>query len=64
LLPLCSESLVFRLLKIKDKYIYIIIILSVVLYGCETLSLTLREENRLKVSENKALREWLEAEEG
>jgi len=28
----------------------------VVLYGCETWSLTLREERRLKVSENRALR--------
>jgi hypothetical protein len=28
----------------------------VVLYGCETLSLTLREEHRLRVFENRALR--------
>ena len=27
-----------------------------VLYGCETLSLTLREECRLRVSENRVLR--------
>ena len=27
-----------------------------VLYGCETLSLTLREERRLRVSENRVLR--------
>ena len=32
------------------------IILPVVLYGCETWSLTLREECRLRVFENKALR--------
>ena len=32
------------------------IILSVVLYGCETWSLTLREERRLRVSENRVLR--------
>jgi hypothetical protein len=32
------------------------IILPVVLYGCETLSLTLREEHRLSVFENKVLR--------
>jgi len=32
------------------------IILPVLLYGCETWSLTLREEPRLRVSENKALR--------
>jgi len=40
-------------LKIK---IYKIIILPVVLYGCETWSLTLREERRLRVSENRELR--------
>jgi hypothetical protein len=28
----------------------------VVLYGCETWSLTLREENRLRVFENRVLR--------
>ena len=32
------------------------IILPVVLYGCETLSLTLSEEHRLRVFENKVLR--------
>jgi hypothetical protein len=32
------------------------IILPVVMYGCETWSLTLREENRLRVFENRALR--------
>jgi hypothetical protein len=32
------------------------IILPVVLYGCETWSLTLREECRLRVYENKVLR--------
>jgi hypothetical protein len=31
-------------------------ILPVVLYGCETWSLTLREEHRLKVSESRVLR--------
>jgi hypothetical protein len=39
--------------KIK---IYKPIILPVVLYGCETLSLTLREEHRLRVFENRVLR--------
>jgi hypothetical protein len=33
------------------------IILSVVLYGCETWSLILREEHRLRVFENRVLRE-------
>jgi hypothetical protein len=35
---------------------YKTIILPVVLYGCETWSLTLREEHRLRVSENRVLR--------
>jgi hypothetical protein len=39
--------------KIK---IYKTIILPVVLYGCETLSLTLREGHRLRVFENRVLR--------
>jgi hypothetical protein len=36
--------------------IYRTIILPVVLYGCETWSLTLREEYRLRVIENRELR--------
>ena len=36
--------------------IYRNIILPVVLYGCETWSLTLREERRLRVFENRVLR--------
>jgi hypothetical protein len=36
--------------------IYKTIILPVVLYQCETWSLTLREEHRLRVFENKVLR--------
>jgi hypothetical protein len=36
--------------------IYKTIILPVVLYGCETWSLTLREEPRLRVFENRVLR--------
>ena len=42
-----------RYLKIK---IYRTVILPVVLYGCETWSLTLREERRLRVFENRVLR--------
>jgi hypothetical protein len=46
-----------RLLSINVKIkIYKTIILPVVLYGCETLSLTLREEHRLQVFENRVLR--------
>jgi hypothetical protein len=37
-----------------------IIFLSVFLYGCETWSLTLSEERRLRVFENKVLRRVLE----
>jgi hypothetical protein len=40
-------------MKIK---IYRIIILPFVLYGCETWSLTMREEHRLAVFENRVLR--------
>jgi hypothetical protein len=36
--------------------IYLNIILPVVLYGCETWSLSLREEHGLRVFENKTLR--------
>jgi hypothetical protein len=36
--------------------VYRTIILPVVLYGCETWSLTLREERRLRAFENRVLR--------
>jgi hypothetical protein len=38
------------------KIIKNILILSVVLYGCDTWSLTLREEHRLRLFENRVLR--------
>jgi hypothetical protein len=41
--------------NVKDK-IYKTIILPIVLYGCETLCITLREEIRLRVFENRVLR--------
>jgi hypothetical protein len=50
---LLSSRLLYRNVKIK---IYKTIILSVVLYECETLSLTLREEHRLRMFENRELR--------
>jgi hypothetical protein len=50
---LLSSSLLFKSVKIK---IYRTIILPVVLYVCEIWSLTLREESRLRVFENKVLR--------
>ena len=49
-----SRLLSKNLKKIK---IYKTIILPVVLYGCETWSLTLREECRLRVFENRILRQ-------
>ena len=48
-----SSSLLSKNLKIK---IYRNISLLFVLYGCETWSLTLREESRLRVFENSVLR--------
>jgi hypothetical protein len=48
-----SSSFISRNLKIK---IYRTIILPVVLYGCETWSLTLKEERRLGDFENRVLR--------
>jgi hypothetical protein len=50
---LLSSSLVSKNVKLK---IYRTIILLVVLYGCESWSLTLREECRLSVFENRVLR--------
>ena len=46
---LLSSSLLSKNLKLK---IYRTIILPVVLYECETWSLTLREDRRLRVFEN------------
>ena len=48
-----SSSLLSKNLKVK---IYRTLILPAVLYGCETWSLTLREEHRLRVFENGVLR--------
>ncbi|KAJ4438690.1 hypothetical protein ANN_14637 [Periplaneta americana] len=45
-----SSSLLSKNLKVR---IYKTVILPVVLYGCETWTLTLREEQRLRVFENK-----------
>jgi hypothetical protein len=50
---LLSSGLLSRNVKVK---ILKTIILPVVLYGCETWSLTLWEEHRLKVFENRVLR--------
>jgi hypothetical protein len=48
-----SYSLIYRNVNIK---IYRTIILLVVLYGCENWSLTLRENCRLRVFENRVPR--------
>ena len=48
-----SSSLLSKNLKVK---IYRAIILPVILYGCETWSVTLREERRLRVFEDSVLR--------
>ena len=60
MLLLGTESSVFQFaiqnLEIK---IYRTLILPVVLYGCETGSLTLREERRLRVFKNRVLRRVL-----
>jgi len=50
---LLSSRLLSKYLKIK---IYRTLIPPVVLYGCETMSLALREERRLSVFENRVLR--------
>ena len=50
---LLSSRLLSKNLKIK---IYRTVILPVVLYECETWSLTLREERKLRVFENMVLR--------
>jgi hypothetical protein len=48
-----SSSLLSKNVKIQ---IYRTIVLPVVLYGCETWSLALREEHRLRVFESRVLR--------
>jgi hypothetical protein len=50
---LLSSGLLTKNLKVK---IHKTVILPVVLYGCETWSLTLREEHRLRVFEKRVLR--------
>ncbi|KAJ4438760.1 hypothetical protein ANN_14711 [Periplaneta americana] len=55
---LLSSSLLSKNLKVR---IYKTVILPVLLYGCETWTLTLREEHRLRVFENKVLRKIFRA---
>jgi len=57
LLSFGAEYFVFSLLSKNLKImIYRTVIVSVVLYGCETWSLILGEERWLRVSENRALK--------
>jgi hypothetical protein len=60
LLSFGAEYFVLRFAIQKLKKIYRIIILPVVVYGCETWSLILREEGRLRVFENRVLRRIFE----
>jgi hypothetical protein len=50
---ICVTLLLSKNIKVR---IYKTIILPVVLYGCETWALTLREEHRLRVFEKRVLR--------
>jgi hypothetical protein len=57
LLSFCAGSSVFQFVSKNTKIkIYRTIILPLVLYGCEAWSVTLREEYRLRVFENRVLR--------
>ena len=62
MLPLGAEPFFFQfaIQKFKDQDIYRTIMLPVVLYGCETWLLTLRDEHRLRVFENRVLRRIFE----
>jgi hypothetical protein len=60
LLSFGARSFIFQFLSRNVKLkIYRTVILPVVLYGCETWSLTLRKECRLRVFENRVLRRIL-----
>jgi hypothetical protein len=48
--------IIILLSKNTNIKIYRAVIVPVVLYGCETWSVTLREEHRLRVFENRVLR--------
>jgi hypothetical protein len=56
LLPFGAEYFVFQFAIQKVKDLHRTAILPVVLYGCETWSLTSREESRLEVYETRVLR--------
>jgi hypothetical protein len=68
LLKMCGSDknhiIIALQIKVRSRLnlirIYITIILPVVLHGCETWSLTVREERRLRVFENRVLRRIFE----
>jgi hypothetical protein len=61
MLPFGPEPFVFSpAVKNVKVRIYKILILPVVLYECETWSLTVREEHKLRVFESSVLREYLD----
>jgi hypothetical protein len=65
LIPFGPEPSVFSsAVENVNIRIYKAIILPVVLYGCETWSLTLREEHRLRMFENRVLRRIFGRESG
>ena len=51
-----SSRMLFKKLKVNMYINHNTVMLSVVLYGCETWSLTLKEEQRFRVLEEKVLR--------
>jgi hypothetical protein len=58
---LLSSLLLSKNVKVR---IYKTIILPVVLYGCETWSLTVRDEHKLRVFENRVVEENIWTKEG
>ena len=54
------QNIFFFWFALKTYKVYRTIVLLFVLYGCETWSLTLREEPRLSVFDNRVLRKMLE----
>jgi hypothetical protein len=60
-IPIVQPNVIFpvQLTRFLSKNLKIKIYRTVVLYGCATWSLTLREESRLRVFENRVLGEYL-----
>jgi hypothetical protein len=56
MLAIIQSKIFFLSVSCKKIKVYKTVILPVVLYGCETWSLTLREEHKLRIFENRVLR--------